>query len=160
MPTKFLITSPVRSQVLLRCTSAMNFFASVRMRSNDGVLMWGFWAGSHWRGSNAAIVNLNWTLNEAGRRYQALLNEWTTRTNGTTDPAGAFSFRGFHGAYDITVTGAIVPPAVTSSPANRSVYARARTSTTFSVTATGTPPLALACIWSWCSRAAFRPAHR
>jgi len=72
--------------------------------SIDGVLMWGFWAGSHWRGSNAAIVNLNWTLNEAGRRYQALLNEWTTRTNGTTDPAGAFSFRGFHGAYDITVT--------------------------------------------------------
>src|SRR5262249_42869675 len=69
----------------------------------DGVLMWGFWAGSHWRGSNAAIVNLNWTLNEAGRRYQALLAEWTTRTNGATDPAGVFAFRGFHGAYDITI---------------------------------------------------------
>jgi endo-1,4-beta-xylanase len=72
--------------------------------SVDGVLMWGFWAGSHWRGSNAAIVNLDWTLNEAGRRYQALLAEWTTRTNGATDPAGAFAFRGFHGAYDVTVT--------------------------------------------------------
>ena len=72
--------------------------------SVDGVVMWGFWAGSHWRGSNAAIVNLDWTLNEAGRRYQALLTEWTTRTNGATDPAGVFAFRGFHGAYDVTVT--------------------------------------------------------
>jgi hypothetical protein len=66
--------------------------------------MWGFWAGSHWRGSNAAIVNLDWTLNEAGRRYQALLTEWTTRTNGATDPTGVLAFRGFHGAYDVTVT--------------------------------------------------------
>jgi len=72
--------------------------------SVDGVLMWGFWAGSHWRGFNAAIVNLNWTLNEAGQRYQALLTEWTTRTNGATDPAGVFAFRGFHGAYDVAVT--------------------------------------------------------
>lgn len=48
-------------------------------------------------------------------------------------------------AYDITVTGAIVPPAITASPASRSVYSRAQTSTTFSVTATGTPPLA----WRW-----------
>ncbi len=66
--------------------------------------MWGFWAGSHWLGSNAAIVNLNWTLNAAGQRYRSLLTEWTTVTNGTTDVAGAFNFRGFHGDYDITLT--------------------------------------------------------
>jgi GH35 family endo-1,4-beta-xylanase len=70
----------------------------------DGVLMWGFWAGSHWRGSNAAIVNLDWTLNAAGRRYQSLLAEWTTVTNGVTDASGRFDFRGFHGSYDITLT--------------------------------------------------------
>lgn len=69
-----------------------------------GVLMWGFWAGSHWRGSNAAIVNLDWTLNEAGRRYQSLLAEWTSRTNGVTDAGGNFVFRGFHGSYDVTLT--------------------------------------------------------
>jgi len=72
--------------------------------SVDGVIMWGFWAGSHWRGSNAAIVNLNWTLNEAGRRYQALLAEWTTRTNGGTLASGEYSFRGFHGNYDVAIT--------------------------------------------------------
>jgi hypothetical protein len=44
----------------------------------DGIMMWGFWAGSHWRGSNAAIVNLDWTLNASVQRYQSLLAEWTT----------------------------------------------------------------------------------
>ncbi len=72
--------------------------------SVEGIMMWGFWAGSHWRGSNAAIVNLNWTLNQAGQRYQSLLAEWTTVTNGTSDGGGAFGFRGFHGSYDITLT--------------------------------------------------------
>jgi GH35 family endo-1,4-beta-xylanase len=70
----------------------------------DGVLMWGFWAGSQWRGSNAAIVNLDWTVNAAGRRYQSLLAEWTTVTNGVADATGNFTFRGFHGSYDITLT--------------------------------------------------------
>lgn len=77
---------------------------SFSKQSVGGVLMWGFWAGSHWRGSNAAIVNLNWTLNEAGRRYQSLLAEWTTLTNGATDAGGGFNYRGFHGDYDITLT--------------------------------------------------------
>lgn len=72
--------------------------------SVDGVMMWGFWAGSHWRGSNAAIVNLDWSLNAAGRRYQSLLAEWTTRTNGATDANGGFDFRGFHGKYDLVLT--------------------------------------------------------
>jgi len=70
----------------------------------DGVLMWGFWAGSHWRGSNAAIVNLDWTLNEAGRRYQALLTGWSTNALGVSGPDGTFSFRGFHADYDVTLT--------------------------------------------------------
>jgi hypothetical protein len=70
----------------------------------EGILMWGFWAGSHWRGSNAAIVDLNWTLNEAGQRYQSLMTEWTTVTNETANGNGVFDFRGFHGNYDITLT--------------------------------------------------------
>ena len=70
----------------------------------DGILMWGFWAGSHWRGANAAIVNLDWTLNAAGRRLEALMAEWTTAASGTTGPAGSFPLRGFHGTYDVTVT--------------------------------------------------------
>ena len=66
--------------------------------------MWGFWAGSHWRGSNAAIVNLDWSVNAAGQRYQSLLAEWTTTTNGSADTGGGYNFRGFHGDYDVTIT--------------------------------------------------------
>ena len=31
----------------------------------EGILMWGFWAGAHWRGPNAAIVDEDWTVNAA-----------------------------------------------------------------------------------------------
>lgn len=67
----------------------------------EGILMWGFWAGSHWRGENAAIVNLDWTLNAAGVRYEALMNEWTTDLSSPTDLDGKFGFRGFQGTYTI-----------------------------------------------------------
>ncbi|HOM03454.1 MAG TPA: endo-1,4-beta-xylanase [Acetivibrio sp.] len=72
--------------------------------SVDGIIMWGYWAGVHWRGQDAAIVDQDWTVNEAGKRYQALLKEWTTITSGTTDSKGAFDFRGFHGTYEVTVS--------------------------------------------------------
>jgi endo-1,4-beta-xylanase len=89
----------------VRANNLENLYRLAFSKTNvQGIMMWGFWAGSHWRGSNAAIVNLNWTLNEAGRRYQSLLSEWTTRTNGVTDGGGTYAFRGFQGRYDITVT--------------------------------------------------------
>lgn len=72
--------------------------------SVDGIIMWGFWAGSHWRGAEAAIVNQDWTLNAAGQRFEALMKEWTTKTSGATDSQGHYDFRGFHGTYDVTVT--------------------------------------------------------
>lgn len=89
-------------------TRADNLEAMYRLAfshsSVDGVLMWGFWAGSHWRGADAAIVNQDWTLNAAGKRYEALLKEWTTVQSGTTTSDGKYPFRGFHGTYEITVT--------------------------------------------------------
>lgn len=72
----------------------------------QGVLMWGYWANSHWLGSNAAIVDANWTVNAAGQRYTNLIQEWTTTANGVTDVDGRFSFRGFRGDYDVTLSAA------------------------------------------------------
>jgi len=72
--------------------------------------MWGFWEKSMWR-KNCHIVNADWTLNEAGRRYEALLKEWTTDTEGVTDANGVLTFRGFHGTYEIT----ILPPGGTAA---------------------------------------------
>ncbi|MEJ6951299.1 endo-1,4-beta-xylanase [Natronospora cellulosivora (SeqCode)] len=69
----------------------------------EGIMMWGFWASDHWRGQDAAIVNHDWSLNEAGRRYQQLMDEWETHESGYTNNAGSYNFRGFHGNYDITV---------------------------------------------------------
>jgi hypothetical protein len=43
-------------------------------------------------------------LNEAGRRYESLINEWTTNDANTTDSAGNVNFRGFHGTYEIVLT--------------------------------------------------------
>lgn len=73
--------------------------------SVEGILMWGFWAGAHWRGADAAIVDLDWTVNEAGRRYQSLLSEWTTTLDESTDASGQVSFRGFHGEYEVHAVG-------------------------------------------------------
>lgn len=71
--------------------------------SVQGILMWGFWAKSHWRGPDAALVDEDWTVNAAGRRYLALLEEWSTQTEGETDADGVFAFRGFHGDYELSV---------------------------------------------------------
>jgi GH35 family endo-1,4-beta-xylanase len=71
----------------------------------DGILMWGFWAGSQWRGPNASMVNLDWTLNADGQRYEDLMHEWTTVADGATNGGGNLDFLGFAGSYEVTVTG-------------------------------------------------------
>jgi GH35 family endo-1,4-beta-xylanase len=69
-----------------------------------GIMMWVFWAGDSWRGPNAGLAHRDWTLNEAGKRYEALMEEWSTEISGTTDANGLLSFRGFYGDYAATVT--------------------------------------------------------
>ncbi len=73
----------------------------------EGILMWGFWAGDHWRGADAAIVDLDWTLNAAGERYEGLMAEWTTQSAGIADGVGSFGFRGFHGGYEVGLSDGI-----------------------------------------------------
>ena len=65
--------------------------------------MWGFWKGS-WKGRDAAMVSYDWTLNQAGNRFEALMEEWTTKASGSTDETGSFYLRGFYGEYEITLT--------------------------------------------------------
>jgi endo-1,4-beta-xylanase len=69
----------------------------------SGILMWGFWEGSLNSGPDAALVDLDWTVNAAGLRYQALMDEWTTLAQGTSDSDGRFDCRGFHGSYSLTI---------------------------------------------------------
>ena len=75
----------------------------------EGIMMWVFWAGASWRGPNAGIAKRDWTLNEAGRRYEALMAAWTTDTSGKTGAGGLFSCRGFFGDYALSVTSGTTP---------------------------------------------------
>ena len=66
-------------------------------------MLWGFWAGRHWRGPDAALVDLDWRVNAAGRRFEEVMAAWRTDVTGTTDADGRFPWRGFHGTYEVTV---------------------------------------------------------
>jgi hypothetical protein len=70
--------------------------------SVEGILMWGFWEDQHWR-EDCYIVNSDWTLNEAGLRYEELLDEWTTNDSTVTDSNGNADLRGFYGTYEVTI---------------------------------------------------------
>jgi len=77
--------------------------------SVEGIMMWVFWAGASWRGPNAGLAKRDWTLNEAGRRYEALMAAWITNASGVTDADGTFACRGFLGGYILTVTSGTSP---------------------------------------------------
>ncbi|TKY74936.1 Endo-1,4-beta-xylanase A [Spatholobus suberectus] len=68
----------------------------------DGVMLWGFWELFMSR-ENSHLVNAEGDLNEAGKRYLALKQEWLSHSHGYVDEQGQFSFRGFSGTYDVEV---------------------------------------------------------
>lgn len=70
----------------------------------SGIVMWGFWDGSHWK-NNAPLYRKDWTLKPAGEVYrQLVLDQWRTHVAGKTNAQGAFVTRGFLGDYVIEVT--------------------------------------------------------
>lgn len=70
----------------------------------DGVLMWGFWAGHHWK-PEAATIDADWNLKPHGQAFKDLvLGEWWTQETVTTDARGLASVRGFAGDYRVTAT--------------------------------------------------------
>ncbi|TKV94423.1 hypothetical protein SEVIR_9G293800v4 [Setaria viridis] len=71
--------------------------------SVQGVVLWGFMQGHMWR-QDAALVNADGTVNDAGQRFIELRREWTSDARGRLDGDGQFKFRGFHGSYVAQVT--------------------------------------------------------
>ncbi|CAK8568408.1 unnamed protein product [Lathyrus sativus] len=70
--------------------------------SVDGVMLWGFWELFMSR-DNAHLVNAEGEINEAGRRFIDLKQEWLSHSHGHVDEQGEFNFRGFSGMYDVEV---------------------------------------------------------
>ncbi|KAL5074619.1 hypothetical protein RYX36_013603 [Vicia faba] len=68
----------------------------------DGVMLWGFWELFMSR-DNAHLVNAEGEVNEAGRRFIDLKQEWLSHSHGHVDEQGEFNFRGFSGMYNVEV---------------------------------------------------------
>ncbi len=99
--TEFTITQPDEN---IRADEIEDFYrVAFSHPSVEGILMWGFWEDSM-SSEDAYIVDSNWTLNAAGVRYEAIMDEWTTNDSGITDSNGNADFRGFYGTYFVTLT--------------------------------------------------------
>ncbi|GJN28986.1 hypothetical protein PR202_gb17168 [Eleusine coracana subsp. coracana] len=69
----------------------------------EGVIFWGIMQGHMWR-QNAALLNADGSVNEAGQRFIDLRREWLSDARGRIDAEGQFKFRGFHGTYIVQLT--------------------------------------------------------
>lgn len=83
----------------------------------NGVLIWGFWEGQHWR-PNAAMFRKDWSERPIARVWRDLvLKQWRTNADGQTGADGEFQVRGFLGDYEVAVSAngktAVVPVKLT-----------------------------------------------
>jgi endo-1,4-beta-xylanase len=70
----------------------------------NGILLWGFWEGSHWR-PNAAMFRKDWSPRPiAGVWKDLVFKQWWTDAHVTTNASGISQIRGFLGDYEITAT--------------------------------------------------------
>jgi GH35 family endo-1,4-beta-xylanase len=68
----------------------------------EGILMWGFWAGSHWR-PDAALFSRDFSPRPAALAYRRLIfEEWWSKEEGKTGKNGEISTRVFFGNYTVT----------------------------------------------------------
>ncbi|MFP4058145.1 MAG: endo-1,4-beta-xylanase [Candidatus Brocadiia bacterium] len=71
----------------------------------DGILMWGFWEGRHWR-PDAALWTRKWEPTLAAKRYRRLVfQEWWTRFQGRADAHGRCAARAFYGRHRVEADG-------------------------------------------------------
>jgi len=69
--------------------------------SVTAIMIWGFWEGRHWK-PDAALWRRDWSIKPNGKVWTDLtMREWHTAGEAVTDESGWFSFRGFHGIYQI-----------------------------------------------------------
>ena len=67
----------------------------------EGIIMWGFWEGRHWK-PNASLFRRDWSPKPNAQAWQELVfRTWWTNADGTADAQGRFATRGFLGRYRI-----------------------------------------------------------
>ena len=69
----------------------------------EGILMWGFWEGRHWR-PRAALWKRDFTPTPAATAYRKLVYEtWWTRWKGTADAAGRCEVPAYFGRHTVKI---------------------------------------------------------
>ncbi len=69
----------------------------------QGILMWGYWAGAHWR-PRGALFRRDWSPKPAAEAYLHLVHQtWRTLLEGSTDEGGRFEGQAFFGTYRVTL---------------------------------------------------------
>ncbi|MCK4747496.1 MAG: endo-1,4-beta-xylanase, partial [Bacteroidales bacterium] len=73
--------------------------------SAKSFLIWGFWAGRHWK-PESAFFDLDWNIRPHGEVWNDLIYNqwWTPAINAVSDDQGMASFEGCLGTYKYTVT--------------------------------------------------------
>ena len=97
--------------------------------SVDGILMWGFWAKSHWLSSKrwgidgyTALWDKDWKPMPAAQAYRDLVfKEWWTNYEGTADEKGICEVPVFLGRHMVTVPGAEIVVELSKSETSREV---------------------------------------
>jgi endo-1,4-beta-xylanase len=70
----------------------------------NGIMVWGFWEGSHWR-PNAAMFHKDWSPRPiAGVWKDLVFKQWWTDRHILANSAGAAQARGFLGEYEVSAT--------------------------------------------------------
>eukprot|EP01018_Ginkgo_biloba_P023065 Gb_13086 [translate_table: standard] len=69
----------------------------------EGIMLWGFWELAMSR-KQAHLVDADGAVNETGKRFISLKEEWKSNLEGCTDHDGQFRFRAFHGTYNAEVS--------------------------------------------------------
>ncbi|WOK97820.1 hypothetical protein Cni_G06528 [Canna indica] len=69
----------------------------------EGVMLWSFWELFTCR-DHSYLVDAQGNINEAGRRFLALKQEWLSHADGNIGTSVEFRFRGYHGTYTVEIT--------------------------------------------------------
>jgi GH35 family endo-1,4-beta-xylanase len=74
--------------------------------SVDGFIMWGFWAGAHWRAKeHGEMIESDWTPRPAELAWEDLVKrQWWTKWDGVSDGTGQAKLRAFLGKHEVTVS--------------------------------------------------------
>src|SRR5207249_1964508 len=70
----------------------------------NGIMVWGFWEGAHWR-PNAAMYRKDWTPRPIASVWKDLIyKQWWTDQHASTNDRGVAKSRGFLGDYEVAAT--------------------------------------------------------